>query len=66
MHASGAVRVAVPAILSRAEAGCRHRSLHALAAKSAFICDMDGVVYRGNNLIPGVKDVLDFFNREGE
>ena len=55
----------VPAVLSRAEAGC-HRSLHALAAKPAFICDMDGVVYRGNNLIPGVKDVLDFFNREGE
>ena len=60
----------VPALLNRTEAGCRHRSLHALAAKSAFICDMDGVVYRQphqtNNLIPGVKDVLDFFNREGE
>ena len=30
------------------------------AAKKGFICDMDGVIYHGNNLLPGA---LDFVNR---
>ncbi len=28
--------------------------MDALRAKKAFICDMDGVIYHGNQLLPGV------------
>lgn len=26
--------------------------------KKAFICDMDGVIYHGNKLLPGVVDFV--------
>ena len=29
--------------------------LNILRSKKGFICDMDGVIYRGNQLLPGVK-----------
>ena len=29
-----------------------------LRKKKAFICDMDGVIYHGNLLLPGVKEFL--------
>ncbi|MBR4029799.1 MAG: HAD family hydrolase [Clostridia bacterium] len=29
-----------------------------LQEKKGFICDMDGVIYHGNNLLPGVKEFL--------
>lgn len=29
-----------------------------LAEKKGFICDMDGVIYHGNRLLPGVKEFL--------
>ena len=32
----------------------------ALRAKSNFICDMDGVIYHGNMLIPHVKEFIDW------
>jgi len=31
-----------------------------LAAKLGFICDMDGVVYHGNRLLPGAKEFVDW------
>lgn len=33
-----------------------------LAKKKGFICDMDGVIYHGNRLIPGVKEFLNWLN----
>ncbi len=34
--------------------------LSALRAKKNFICDMDGVIYHGNLLIPGVKEFIEW------
>ena len=31
-----------------------------LQDKKGFICDMDGVIYHGNQLIPGVKDFINW------
>ena len=31
-----------------------------LLEKQGFICDMDGVIYHGNRLLPGVKEFLDW------
>ena len=31
--------------------------------KKGFICDMDGVIYHGNRLLPGVKEFLDWLKR---
>ena len=33
-------------------------NLEALRAKKGFICDMDGVIYHGNNILPGVADFV--------
>ena len=30
--------------------------------KSAFICDMDGVIYHGNRLLPGVPEFVKWLN----
>lgn len=38
--------------------------LKALHDKKAFICDMDGVIYHGNNLLPGVKDFVNWLYKE--
>ncbi|MGF1500120.1 MAG: HAD-IIA family hydrolase [Elainellaceae cyanobacterium] len=35
-------------------------SLADLRARRAFICDMDGVIYHGNRLLPGVPEFLDW------
>lgn len=35
-----------------------------LRKKKGFICDMDGVIYHGNQLIPGVKEFVDWLYRE--
>ena len=34
-----------------------------LMAKRAFICDMDGVIYHGNNLLPTVPKFVDWLNK---
>lgn len=34
------------------------RNLEQLRSKKGFICDMDGVIYRGNTLLPGVKEFV--------
>ncbi len=38
--------------------------LTSLQAKTAFICDMDGVIYHGNRLLPGVPEFVDWLHRE--
>ena len=38
----------------------------ALRAKSNLICDMDGVIYHGNMLIPHVKEFIDWLENNGK
>lgn len=38
-------------------------TLEALRKKKGFICDMDGVIYHGNLLLPGVREFVDFLKR---
>ena len=35
-----------------------------LRSKQGFICDMDGVIYHGNQLLPGVKEFVDWLYQE--
>ena len=35
-----------------------------LRGKKGFICDMDGVIYHGNYLLPGVKEFVEWLQRE--
>lgn len=35
-----------------------------LSKKKAFICDMDGVIYHGNNLLEGTKEFVDWLYQE--
>src|ERR1035437_2064490 len=35
-----------------------------IKAKKGFICDMDGVIYHGNKLLPGVKEFVDWLVKE--
>lgn len=37
-----------------------------LLEKQGFICDMDGVIYHGNCLLPGVKEFLDWLKESGK
>ena len=37
-----------------------------LREKEGFICDMDGVIYHGNRLLPGVKNFVEWLNRENK
>ena len=37
-----------------------------LRQKKAFICDMDGVIYHGNRIIPHVKEFMDWIEKEGK
>ena len=39
-------------------------TLEALRKKKGFICDMDGVIYHGNLLLPGVREFVDWLQRE--
>lgn len=38
--------------------------MESLRNKKGFICDMDGVIYHGNRLLPGVKEFVDWLYRE--
>ena len=33
-------------------------------AKKGYLCDMDGVIYHGNRLLPGVKEFVSWLYRE--
>lgn len=37
-----------------------------LRNKNGYICDMDGVIYHGNRLLPGVKAFVDWLYKEGK
>jgi NagD protein len=37
-------------------------NIEAIRSKKAFICDMDGVIYHGNVLLPGVKEFIKWLN----
>ncbi len=37
-----------------------------LKSKRGFICDMDGVIYHGNTLIPGVKEFVDWLYKNNK
>ncbi len=41
-------------------------NLDRVRAKRAFICDMDGVIYHGNRLLPGVKAFIEWLQRENK
>ena len=34
------------------------------ASKKGFICDMDGVIYHGNHVLPGVAEFIQWLHRE--
>jgi NagD protein len=38
--------------------------LNKVRNKKAFICDMDGVIYHGNRLLPGAKEFVDWLRAE--
>ena len=35
-----------------------------LREKKGFLCDMDGVIYHGNQLLPGVKEFVEWLQKE--
>ena len=37
-----------------------------LRKAKGFICDMDGVIYHGNQILPGVKEFVDWLYRENK
>ncbi len=37
-----------------------------LRSKRGFICDMDGVIYHGNRLLPGVKEFVDWLYKNNK
>jgi NagD protein len=39
-------------------------SIAKIKSKKGFICDMDGVIYHGNRLLPGVKDFVEWLKSE--
>ena len=41
-------------------------SMEVLRSKKGFICDMDGVIYHGNRLLPGVREFVDWLYAEGK
>lgn len=42
------------------------RKLHELSQKKCFICDMDGVIYHGNRIIPHVKEFVEWLEESGK
>ena len=39
-------------------------NLDEIRNKKGFICDMDGVIYHGNRLLPGVKEFVEWLYKE--
>jgi len=40
--------------------------LEVIRNKKGFICDMDGVIYHGNELLPGAKEFVEWLNKENK
>lgn len=41
-------------------------SYESLQSKQSFICDMDGVIYHGNKLIPHVREFIEWLEKNGK
>lgn len=41
-------------------------NLEELRSKKGFICDMDGVIYHGNRLLPGVTEFVNWMQKENK
>ena len=41
-------------------------TMEKLRAKKGFLCDMDGVIYHGNLILPGVPQFVDWLKRENK
>ena len=41
-------------------------NLEELCARKGFICDMGGVIYLGNQLLPGVREFVNWLNENGK
>ena len=50
----------------RKEISIMNEELELLRDKKGFICDMDGVIYHGNRLLPGVPEFVDWLQRENK
>ena len=44
----------------------RGYGLDKILEKKGFICDMDGVIYHGNKLLPGVGEFLKWLKENGK
>jgi NagD protein len=44
----------------------KHEIIERIKNKKAFISDMDGVIYHGNRLLPGVPEFVDWLKRENK
>ena len=40
--------------------------LELLRGRKGFLCDMDGVIYHGNKLLPGVREFVDWLYKENK
>ncbi|MCK5103328.1 MAG: HAD family hydrolase [Cyclobacteriaceae bacterium] len=40
------------------------KAVEQIRKKNGFICDMDGVIYHGNKILPGVKEFIEWLQRE--
>ena len=40
--------------------------MESLRKKNGFICDMDGVIYHGDKLLPGAKEFVEWLKRENK
>ncbi|TPX68364.1 hypothetical protein SpCBS45565_g03138 [Spizellomyces sp. 'palustris'] len=54
------------AILSELSPDEYEGKLHKIQEKKGFICDMDGVIYHGNLLLPGVKEFIAWLMKENK
>lgn len=41
-----------------------NKNMEYLREKQGFICDMDGVIYHGNMILPGVREFVEWLKRE--
>lgn len=44
----------------------KKETIEKIKAKKGFICDMDGVLYSGNKLVPGVKEFIQWLREENK
>ena len=40
------------------------KAVNLIKNKNGFICDMDGVIYHGSKILPGVKEFIEWLQKE--